>query len=238
VAMILKLATAITIKLGPFLDPTDGVTPVTGLAGTMDVQVAKNGGSFATRNSATAITHDADGFYNVALDATDTGTPGRLNVMVSDPSSHLPVWCDFMVAYQATWDSFFGGTELVVNMTQIGGSSARVTNMSNFFSGTGYNAANSAIGSASTVNTVTTVATVNALSSAADNSIRDAVASKEIEVQGGYTIQQALSIMLAVLAGVTDDSGATIKTPNGAATRVSATLSSNERSAMTLTPSS
>lgn len=60
-----------------------------------------------------------------------------------------------------------------------------------------------------------------------------------IESVGSYTIQQALSVLLAACAGVTTDSGATLKTPDGTTTRIAATLnSSNERTAITLTPSS
>lgn len=65
----------------------------------------------------------------------------------------------------------------------------------------------------------------------------DDLLSTIVEAQGSYTAAQALSIALAVLAGVTTDSGATLKTPNGSATRVAATINgSNERTAMTLTP--
>lgn len=224
--LILKASTALTLKLGPFLDPSDGVTPVTGLAGTMDVKISKLGAAFATRNDATAITHDTAGFYNVVLNATDTNTPGRLFLMVSDAANHLPVWADYMVAYADPWEALFGGTALPVNVTSVGSSGSSATNLRDFFNATGYNAA------ASTVGTVTTVGTTG------QNAIRDAIAAKVIESQGSYTLQQALSIILAAVAGVTDDSGATIKTPNGSATRIAATLSSNERTAMTLTPSS
>lgn len=61
---------------------------------------------------------------------------------------------------------------------------------------------------------------------------------KIVDTEGNYTAQQALSIMLAVLAGVTTGGGSTLKSPNGVATRVAATINaSNERTAMTLTPS-
>ena len=60
----------------------------------------------------------------------------------------------------------------------------------------------------------------------------------QVEAQGTYTAQQAMSIILAALAGVTAASGATLKTPDGAANRIAATINaSNERTAMTLTPS-
>lgn len=68
--------------------------------------------------------------------------------------------------------------------------------------------------------------------------LRDAIFAKVVESAGSYTAQQALSILLAVLAGQTTAGGATLKTPNGASTRVAATINvSNERTAMTLTPS-
>jgi hypothetical protein len=69
--------------------------------------------------------------------------------------------------------------------------------------------------------------------------IASAVTGSQVEAQGTYTLQQAISVILAVCAGVTSDSGATIASPNGSATRVAATTNgSNERTAMTLTPSS
>lgn len=69
--------------------------------------------------------------------------------------------------------------------------------------------------------------------------LRTALFGLVVESEGSYTAQQALSVILAAVAGVTDTAGATLKTPNGAATRIAATINgSNERTAMTLTPSS
>lgn len=70
------------------------------------------------------------------------------------------------------------------------------------------------------------------------NTLRDAILSEVVETEGSYTVRQVLSIVLAVLAGQSASGGATLKTPNGVATRVAATINgSNERTAMTLTPS-
>jgi len=61
--------------------------------------------------------------------------------------------------------------------------------------------------------------------------------SEVVEPQGGYTLKQALNVMLAVLAGQTANGGATLKTPDGTATRVLATLNGdNERTNMVITP--
>ena len=59
-----------------------------------------------------------------------------------------------------------------------------------------------------------------------------------VETEGSYTVKQALSVILAAVAGVTATGGTVLKTPNGVATRISATVNpSNERTAMTVTPS-
>lgn len=77
------------------------------------------------------------------------------------------------------------------------------------------------------------------LAADAATEIANAVKAAVVETAGSYTLQQALSIMLAVLAGRTSSSGATMSTPDGSATRVAATIDgSNNRTAMALTPSS
>ena len=60
-----------------------------------------------------------------------------------------------------------------------------------------------------------------------------------VEANGKVTAQEVLSVVLAALAGVTSNSGLTLKDPDGTATRIAATVdSSNNRTAITLTPSS
>jgi VCBS repeat-containing protein len=69
--------------------------------------------------------------------------------------------------------------------------------------------------------------------------LSDAISDFVIESEGSYTIQQALSVILAAVAGQSTTGGTVIKTPNGVATRIAATINgSNERTGMTLTPSS
>jgi hypothetical protein len=77
------------------------------------------------------------------------------------------------------------------------------------------------------------------LAATAVTEIVDAIKAAVIESQGSITFQQAMSTVLAVLAGVTSDGGVTFKSPNGVSTRVAATVNAlNERTAITLTPSS
>jgi hypothetical protein len=107
----LKQSTAVTVKIGPFVDNGDGYTPETGLTIIQaDVQLSKNGGAFGQKTDATAGAHDADGWYAVALDTTDTGTLGRLQVQVYVVGA-LPVWQEFMVVPAVVYDSLVGGSD-------------------------------------------------------------------------------------------------------------------------------
>lgn len=59
-----------------------------------------------------------------------------------------------------------------------------------------------------------------------------------IETNASITGQEALSLILAAVAGVTTAGGATLKDPSGTTTRITATINaSNERTAMTVVPS-
>lgn len=70
------------------------------------------------------------------------------------------------------------------------------------------------------------------------SAIATEVKNTVVESQGSITIQQALSTILSFSAGVTTTGGTVIKTPDGVATRITATVNgSNERTAITLTPS-
>lgn len=113
----LKQSTAITLKLGPFLDDTDGKTAETGLTiSQADVRLSKNGGDFAQTSDANAATHDENGWYDKTIVIGDVDTLGRLTVSVSE-SGALPVWETYMVVSANTWDSLFGTDELEVDVT-------------------------------------------------------------------------------------------------------------------------
>lgn len=69
-------------------------------------------------------------------------------------------------------------------------------------------------------------------------SLATAITDDVVEAEGGVTLQQALSVILAALAGVTSGGGLTLKSPNGVATRITATTdASKNRTTMVLTPS-
>ena len=229
----LKAGTAAVILMGPAVDKTDGVTAETALTPT--VYLSKNGGAQAARNDATAITHDARGYYLVTLNATDTNTAGRLRALFSSDADHLPVWEDYTVLPAQVYDSIIAGTDKL---------NVAVTEQANIDFGALQKASLDAATPAS-VGSVTAGVTLAAdaldaasLKADAIAEIVAAVLAAQVETEGTYTVQQVLSITLAVLAGVTANGGASLKTPNGIAVRVAATINtSSERTAMTLTPS-
>jgi len=121
--LLLKQSTAVTVKIGPFIDDTDGKTAETALTiSQADVRLSKNGGDMAQKTESTACTHDELGIYDCPLDATDTATLGRLRLHVHE-SGALPVCHEFMVVPANVYDSLVGGTDtLEADAVQAGGS--------------------------------------------------------------------------------------------------------------------
>lgn len=110
---ILKQSTAVTIKFGPFLDATDGVTAETALTiSQSDVLLSKNFGAFAQKNETSAATHDAHGWYGVALNTTDTNTLGPIQISVQE-SGALPVFDQYTVVPANVYDSLVAGTRFL-----------------------------------------------------------------------------------------------------------------------------
>lgn len=107
----LKQSTSVDVPIGPFLDPTDGVTPETALTITQpDIRLKKNGGAWAQKNAAQTLSHEENGFYEVTLDATDTATLGLLRLAVFE-SGACPIWEDFFVLPANVYDSLVAGSD-------------------------------------------------------------------------------------------------------------------------------
>lgn len=107
----LKQSTATTVKLGPFIDSTDGVTPEEGLTiSQADVRLSKQGGTYAQKNDSSAATHDDMGEYSINLNATDTNTLGRLRIMIQEAGA-LPVWQEYLVVPAHTYDVLVMGEQ-------------------------------------------------------------------------------------------------------------------------------
>ena len=115
----LKQSTAVTKKMGPFLDDSDGKSEETGLTiAQANIRLSKNGGNIAQSNNVAGATHDELGYYGVPLDTTDTATLGSLRVIIHI-SGALPVWNDYMVVPENVWDSLFGSDKLQVHAVEI-----------------------------------------------------------------------------------------------------------------------
>jgi hypothetical protein len=133
----LKQSTAITLKIGPFLDDSDGKTAETGLTiAQADIRLSKNGSDIAQKTEATSCTHDELGIYGCPIDDTDTGTLGRLQLWVHE-SGALPVWHEYMVVPANVYDSLFSTDKLEVDINQIGGAAQSATDLKDF-ADTGY----------------------------------------------------------------------------------------------------
>lgn len=121
---ILRLGDAATIKLGPFVDMTDGVTYEVGLAGAMNhastgVLISKNGGTLAARTTLTLPVYDAFGYYLVNLDATDTATAGTLKVIYGDAATTLPCEANFQIVTAAIYDAMYGASAAPVTAANV-----------------------------------------------------------------------------------------------------------------------
>ncbi len=109
--LFLNQSTAVTVKIGPFVDETDGKTAETGLTiSQADVRLSKNGGDLAQKNDANACTHDEIGLYDCALNTTDTNTLGRLQLFVHE-SGALPVWHEFTVLAANIYNSLIAASD-------------------------------------------------------------------------------------------------------------------------------
>ncbi len=104
-ASVLKQSTAVDVLIGPFLDLTDGATAETGES--PSVKLSKNGQTLAAKNDATTPTHDADGYYNCELGATDTNTVGTLVLTVAASGNALPVRHEFQVVEEAVYETVY-----------------------------------------------------------------------------------------------------------------------------------
>lgn len=130
--MFLRQSTIQTIRFGPFLDSTDGVTAETGLTITQaDRQISKDGAAFAQSGETGNSTHDTDGWYYDDLTAADTGTVGELYLQVA-VSGALPVWVRYWVIEEAIYDAIYGASAtglLPANVTQINGTAQRASDL-------------------------------------------------------------------------------------------------------------
>ena len=229
---ILKQSTAATIKLGPFIDDTDGKTAETGLTiAQADIRLSKNGGDFAQTNNTAGATHDENGYYDIPLNATDTGTLGRLRVAVSK-SGALPVWQDFLVVTANVYDTLCSTDSLDVNVTALADD---VITAAKFDESTAFPLTSA---DSSTTRVARVGADGDTLETLSDE-IAAKMASSEV-IEGTYTLKDAIRIILAFAAGKVSGGGtASIKfrSTGDDVDRIQATVDTyGNRTAITLNP--
>ena len=129
---ILRQSTAVTLKIGPFIDETDGKTAETGLTiAQADVRISKNGANIIPKNEATSCTHDELGVYGCPLDITDTNTLGLFQLWVHE-SGALPAWHEYTVVTANVYDSLCSTDVLQADLTQLGGVAQSATDLKDF----------------------------------------------------------------------------------------------------------
>jgi hypothetical protein len=108
--MFLKQSTAgQSVLIGPFIDETDGISALTGLTiANTDIRLSANGGNIVAKNSGGG-THDELGYYAITLDATDTATVGRLQLLVHAAGA-MPVYHEFQVVEEVISAALFDGS--------------------------------------------------------------------------------------------------------------------------------
>lgn len=125
----LKQSTAKVIKFGPMVDKTDGVTAESTLTNhAAHIKLSKNGGDFAAKNDATVNAHDEDGYWDVSLNTTDTGTLGTLVVKWSDPNA-VPKRMDYQIVTANYYDTVCGTDKFTVDVEEIANSANGVSNI-------------------------------------------------------------------------------------------------------------
>jgi hypothetical protein len=124
----LKVSTAKTLRVGPFLDSVDGVTIEPGLAiAQADILLSKSGGAFAASHDAGGATYDSYGFYYLQLDTTDTDTAGPLVVSIQEAGA-CPVWQEFTVLTANAYNALFSTGNFEVDVVKwLGTACAPVT---------------------------------------------------------------------------------------------------------------
>jgi hypothetical protein len=109
--MFIRQSNATTIVLGPFVDSTDGHTPETGLSITQaDVRLSKAAGAFAAKNDTSSATHMENGVYSIPLNATDTGTLGKLKVVINKETTARVVAEDYEVITGDAYNRYFSSS--------------------------------------------------------------------------------------------------------------------------------
>lgn len=113
-SQILRQSTQVIVRIGPFMDATNAVTPETGitLAAADQAEALKAAGAATadiSGNTWAAVT-GAGGWYDLTLTTTDTNTVGTLEIVIQDESVCLPVFARFQVIEEAAFDVMYAAS--------------------------------------------------------------------------------------------------------------------------------
>ncbi len=111
-AQLLRQSTSIDIRLGPFLDVTDGITAEVAAAVTIaasdqaEVLKADGAATVAMTGGLTDIT-GCPGWLDYVVQTGDVDTIGTVEFVMQDASVYLPVFARFQVIEEAAYDFLF-----------------------------------------------------------------------------------------------------------------------------------
>lgn len=111
--LILKQSTSIDIRIGPAMDPSDGITPVTGLtiAGADQAEVLKFDGAATVAMTGTlADVTDAAGWYDYTVATGDVDTVGEVVFVLQDTSLTVPMFVRGQVVEEAVYDALYAAS--------------------------------------------------------------------------------------------------------------------------------
>lgn len=111
--LFLRQSTSVDIRVGPFVDATDAVTPETGITlGAADqAEVLKaDGAATVTMGGAFGAITGADGWYDYTVATGDVDTVGEVEFVVQDSSVCLPVYVRAMVVEEAVFDNLYAAS--------------------------------------------------------------------------------------------------------------------------------
>ena len=250
---MIPVDTAVQIMIGPLIDDTDFKSRETGVAynaAGMDVDLLKSSDTGTPTTTAITLTTAGNndwielsgGYYYVELTAAQNNVEGKLK-LIGIATGILPFESiEYDVVPVQVYNSLVAGTDdLDVEVASMAAGTVTAAAVA-----TGAIDAD-AIATDAITNAKIAADAIGASELATDCIASDQLAAtaitdiwgQQVESEGTYTAQQVLSICLSALAGVTSAGGATLETPNGVANRIVATVNaSNERTAVTLTPSS
>lgn len=109
--LYLRQATSAQVNLGPYTG-SDGVALIALSVNRAQIQLSKNGDTFAQKNNTGNGSHQIIGMYSAMFDDTDTGSLGRL-LCVSSVGTALPVWHEYTVLPTSVFDALVLGSDLL-----------------------------------------------------------------------------------------------------------------------------